>query len=148
MPVFKTVLSAEQLAQPSLRASMRCVRWLVAAFIGTNLAALTINLVYAHSSGIVTEVTWTRTFILLGAGAVLLFFANGVGRGSFKSYLYVRIESAVLLVTVIVLVAIPGLLPGWMVVQQLVCGVLLLAITIVTSATPLRAAFQRRIRTA
>jgi hypothetical protein len=148
MAIFKTVLSSAQLAQSSLQASMRWVLGLVVAFIVANLASLAINLTYANTPGVTSEVTWTRTYILLGAGAVLLFFAIGVRRGSFKSYLYVRLESAILLVTVIVLVAIPGLLPGWMAAQQLVCGVLLLAITVVTSAPPMRHAFQRRIRTA
>ena len=146
MSIFKQAITDEQLADPRVAAATRWVQGLVVAFLVANLVALGINIRFQSDSMIVTDTTWTRTFILIGASLVLLLFARGVSVGSFKSYLYVRLESAILLVTVVVLVSIPGLLPTWFAVQQVVCGVILLAITIVTSASPLRLAFRNRVR--
>lgn len=124
---------------------MRMVLGLIIAFIVISAATVVATHALPNTPDLMTPAARTRSIILLVAGAILLVIALLMDRGSRKACLYVRIEAIALLVSVVVLVAIPGVLPPWMNIEQIVCGALLLGITIIVSSHPLRAVFRRPV---
>ena len=67
----------------------------------------------------------------------MLSFVVRAERGSRRAHLRLRLVSAIMLVAIAVILAIPGSFPLWLKCEQAVCGVLLLGVVIqVNSRTP------------
>jgi hypothetical protein len=64
-----------------------------------------------------------------------------MARGSRLGYLGLRLESAIMFVAIVVIIALPGLFPLWMKIEQGVCGLLLLGVVVVVNSKPLRSTF-------
>jgi hypothetical protein len=145
MRLFKSSLTPEQRDHPDTARTVRRARMLAVALTTVNLLNVGYLILLHGDPRIVTDAAWGRSLILLIAGLALIFFTTGLGYGSYRSYLCVRVESIALLVSVVVMIAIPGLLPAWMKIEQAVCGVILLALVLLV-ITQLRTVFSRQVR--
>ena len=61
--------------------------------------------------------------------------------GSARSFLRLRIVSAVMLIAIAVIIALPGTFPLWMKLEQAVCGLLLISVVALVNDHRLRALF-------
>jgi hypothetical protein len=69
-------------------------------------------------------------------------FAARLARGSRRAHLRLRLVSAIMLVAIVVIIAIPGGFPVWLKVEQGVCGLLLLGVVLIVNGRRMRSLFQ------
>ncbi|WP_328455792.1 MULTISPECIES: hypothetical protein [unclassified Amycolatopsis] len=120
----------------------------VLALIGTYLAVSVLTLgvivLFRDNPTMVTDAVWVRATIVVGSALLTLSFARRAARGSTKAFLRLRIVSAVMLVAVAVIVALPGAFPVWLRIEQAVCGLLLLGVAVLVNGRELRSRFAAR----
>lgn len=104
-------------------------RTLVACYVSLSvlaLIALAVMAVVAPEQAAVAA--WIRGSIVAATGILMFVFATQAVRGSTRGLLRWRIVTAIMVVAIAVVVSIPGLLPLWFVVEQIVCGLILLTV--------------------
>jgi archaellum biogenesis protein FlaJ (TadC family) len=76
------------------------------------------------------------------ASALLTFsFTVRAARGSRRAFLRLRLISAIMVVAIVVIIALPGTFPVWMKIEQGGCGLLLLGVVGLVNGGHLRARF-------
>ncbi|MHA7985109.1 hypothetical protein ACX9R5_04810 [Rathayibacter sp. CAU 1779] len=111
---------------PSHRAALRPVRTLLVAYFAVSAAMIVfIGVLTAIGNG-QDPAVWIRCSLVLGSAAVLLAFVARARRGSRAAFIRLRIITPVVLAAIVVIVSIPGFLPGWVRVEQALCGAILL----------------------
>lgn len=134
-----------QLAQlHQAKAALRAVRALVAGYLTLSVLTLAAVVVLRDHPSIVTDAVWVRTVIVVAGAGLMMAFTARAAQGHGRAYLRLRLVSALMLVAIIVILAVPGDFPLWLKVEQAVCGVLLLAVVIVVNGKHLRNAFAGR----
>jgi len=105
----------------------RAVTWLVGAYVV--LSGLTVVAIATFASvapSLVNPQAWVRGIIVAVTSALTFVFARRAATGNARALLRLRIIVVIILVAIgAVLFLVP--LPGWMIVEQIVCGILLLA---------------------
>ncbi|MEV4146760.1 hypothetical protein AB0J40_24050 [Amycolatopsis sp. NPDC049691] len=92
-----------------------------------------------NDHALVTDAVWVRATLVAASSLLTFAFARGAARGSRKGLLRLRIVAAVMLVAIAVVVALPGLFPAWLRIEQAGCGLLLLAVTVLVNGRRARA---------
>jgi hypothetical protein len=72
---------------------------------------------------------------------LLLLFAARAAAGSRGAYRRLRIISVVTVVAIAVIVAVPGPFPGWLKIEQGVCGLIMAGVAVLANRPGLRALF-------
>jgi len=90
--------------------------------------------------------TQTQVHAIIVAASAAVTFVVGLraARGHQGAYRRVRIISAVMLIAIVVIDALPGDFPLWMKIEQGACGILLIAVVILTNSRALRTRFAAR----
>ena len=105
----------------------RAVTWLVGAYVV--LSGLTVVAIATFASvapSLVNPQAWVRGIIVAVTSLLTFVFARRAAAGNARALLRLRIIVVVILVAIgAVLFLVP--LPGWMIVEQIACGILLLA---------------------
>ena len=105
----------------------RAVTWLVGAY--AVLSGLTVAAIATFASvapSLVNPQAWVRGIIVAVTSLLTFVFARRASAGNARALLRLRIIVVVILVAIgAVLFLVP--LPGWMIVEQIACGILLLA---------------------
>ncbi|WP_328328145.1 hypothetical protein OHA70_02765 [Kribbella sp. NBC_00382] len=125
-------------------AAFRTVKALVAGYLALSVLTVVAVFILRHHPSVVTDAVWVRTVIVVGSAALMTAFAARAARGHGRSYLRLRLVSAIMLVAIAVIIAIPGDFPVWLKVEQGVCGLLLLGVVLVVNGKHLRTAFNGR----
>jgi hypothetical protein len=123
------------------RAAFRPVVALVACYAGLSVLTLAAIIVFRDDDTIVNDAAWIRGSIVAATSVLLLVFTLRASGGARRAYLRVRIVSPVLLAAVVVIVALPGTFPGWMRIEQAVCGALLIATVVLVNTRRIRSSF-------
>ncbi|HEY3470160.1 MAG TPA: hypothetical protein VGL47_33860 [Amycolatopsis sp.] len=108
----------------------RPVLLLTGTYAALSVLTLVVIVLFRNHPAMVTDAVWVRATIVVGSSLLTFAFARSAARGSRKGLLRLRIVSAVMLVAIVVIVALPGLFPVWLRVEQAVCGLLLLGVTV------------------
>ncbi|MFI5712568.1 hypothetical protein [Kribbella sp. NPDC051620] len=124
-------------------AAFRTVRALVAGYLVLSVLTVVAVVILRHHPSVVTDAVWVRTVIVVGSAALMTTFAARAARGHGRSFLRLRLVSAIMLVAIAVIIAIPGDFPVWLKIEQGVCGLLLLGVVLVVNGKHLRTAFDR-----
>lgn len=107
--------------------SLRVARLLMTIYMVISiLTVVALAVLTATAPQLVNDEAWVRGVILAGTSILTLTFARQAARGRSHGLTRLRVVVAILLVAVIVVLFVLKL-PGWMVVEQVVCGALLLA---------------------
>jgi hypothetical protein len=141
-PTVDTLISAQRDAQQSrVHAAFRNTKRLVAGYLAISVLTLIAIVAMRHHTAIVNDAVWVRgTIVVLSALLTLLFTVRAAG-GSRRALLRLRIISAVMVVAIATIIALPGTFPVWMKVEQGVCGLLLLGVVALVNGKHLRSAF-------
>lgn len=122
--------------------------------------AITILLVSCFVLGIGTVVTalaltvrgvdvgfavWMRCLVVLGITATLFYFLWRARAGWYWAFRRLQLFSRIFPVVALVLAAIPGLYPFWVVTEQIVFALLLIGVSDYLQSDPLRAAFPKPV---
>jgi hypothetical protein len=138
----KLNVAPEHLERPESQAIFRRISVLAMLYVVVNLATFGVICALRNRHDLVNDTVWTRGTILAVTSLLLLAFTKGIARGSYKAFVRVRIISVILLLSVIILLVIPGLLPTWMKLEQAICGLLLLGIIVAANSRHSRSLFQ------
>ncbi|WP_427887282.1 hypothetical protein ACQHIV_30375 [Kribbella sp. GL6] len=128
---------------PRSASALRSVQLLVTGYVAISVLTLIAIIVLRNHSTVVNAAVWIRGTIVVGSSLLTFLFARSAAKGSHRGYLRLRIVSAVMLVAIVVIIALPGTFPLWMKGEQAVCGLLLLGVTLVVNSKHLRSVFTK-----
>lgn len=117
----------------------RPVLLLTGAYAALSVLTLVVIVLFRNHPAMVTDAVWVRATIVFASSLLTFAFARSAARGSRKGLLRLRIVSAVMLVAIVVIVALPGLFPLWLRIEQAACGLLLLGVAVLVNGRRLRA---------
>ena len=138
------IITKERLNQPRSQTALRNVQLLVGSYLGLSVFTLIAIVLLRNAAALVTPAVWVRGTIVVASALLTAFFAARMARGSRGGYIGLRLESAIMFVAIAVIIALPGLFPLWMKIEQGVCGLLLLGVVVLVNGTLLRSAFATR----
>jgi hypothetical protein len=122
-------------------AALRSVTALVGSYLGISVLTLVAIILFRNSPAIVNIAVWIRGSIVVASAALMFVFAVRASAGAARAFLRVRLISAIMLVAIVVIIALPGTFPLWMKLEQAICGLLLLVVVILVNGKRLRAFF-------
>ncbi|MGI5131725.1 hypothetical protein ACQEVB_33325 [Pseudonocardia sp. CA-107938] len=127
----------------STRTALRGARMLLAAYAALSAVAVAVLVVMRDDAAVATDAAWVRASIVLVSALLTVLFAAQAAGGSARGFLRLRLVSAIMLVAIVVIVAIPGAFPVWLRIEQTLCGVLLAGVVLLVNRTSVRALFAR-----
>lgn len=136
----------ELLRHPRTRRAFVAITWLLVLEFAIGIAAVAIALVLATHGIPVQWSVWMRTVIVLGMTATLFYFAWRATLGYYWGYSRLRLFSKIFPVITLVLAAIPGLYPLWMVTEQIVFSLVLIGVADYLDSDHMRSVFPRPSR--
>ncbi len=128
--------------RPGVDASFRTIAILLGCYLALSVATLVAAAFLPDTAG-VTSAVWVRAIIVAASAVLTCVFARSAVRGSRRGFLRLRIVSAIMLIAIVVIVALPGAFPVWFRLEQAVCGILLLGVVAQTNGRHLRTVFAR-----
>jgi hypothetical protein len=123
------------------RTAFRSVKLLAGAYLGVSVLTFVAIVLLRHDAGAVNAAVWTRGTIVVASALLTFLFAVRTARGSRRAYLRLRLVSAIMVVAIVVIIALPGTFPLWMKIEQGVCGLLLIGVIVIVNGRRLRASF-------
>jgi hypothetical protein len=123
------------------RAALRSVTALVGTYLGVSVLTLIAIIVFRNDPAVVNIAVWIRGSIVVASATLMFVFAVRASGGAPRAFLRVRLISAIMLVAIVVIIALPGTFPLWMKLEQAVCGLLLLFVVFLVNGRRLRAFF-------
>ena len=134
---------ADLVAGPKVQNGFRAIRWILTAEIVVGLAALVIAVVNLLNGTPDNLAVWMRGLVVLGLTLGLGYFALRAGQGWYWSYSRLRLFSRIFPTVTLVIAAIPGLYPFWMVIEQIVFSLLMIGIGDIATSDAMRTAFAK-----
>lgn len=119
----------------------RAIRWILTAEILVGATALVIAFVNLLNGTPDNFAVWMRGVVVLGLTLGLGYFALRAGQGWFWAYSRLRLFSRIFPTVTLVIAAIPGLYPFWMVIEQIVFSLLMIGIGDLATTDAMRTAF-------
>lgn len=119
---------------------------LTASYLALSVLTFVAIILLRHHPSMVNDAVWVRATIVVLSAALTFTFAVRAAAGSRGAYRRLRIFSAVMVVAIAVIIALPGLFPVWLKVEQGVCGVLLAGVAILANGRQLRMLFKEQVR--
>jgi hypothetical protein len=120
------------------------VRLLVSGYLGISVLTLIVIILLHDDAAIVTPAVWVRATIVAVSALLTRVFVAQMAHGSRLGYLRLRVVSAVMLVAITVIIALPDPFPLWLKVEQGICGLLLLGVVVIVNGKHLRSTFSIR----
>ncbi|MGW7681399.1 hypothetical protein ACWGID_11705 [Kribbella sp. NPDC054772] len=136
-------MATVDVGHPRSAAALRSVQLLAAGYLAISVLTLVAIIALRNHPAIVTDAVWVRGTIVVASSALTFLFARSSARGSRRGYLRLRIVSAVMLIAIVVIIALPGTFPLWLKGEQAVCGLLLLGVTLLVNGKHLRSVFTK-----
>ena len=124
--------------------AFRRINVLAGGYAALSLATLVAIVVLHDHSGLVNSAVWTRGIIVVLSSLLTLRFTRQAARGAGRAFLRLRIISAVMVVAIAVIVALPGTFPVWMKIEQGFCGLLLIGVAALVNRRQVRSLFATR----
>jgi hypothetical protein len=123
------------------KVALRTVTALVGSYLAISVLTLGAIIVFRDNPSIVNTAVWIRGTIVVASAALMFVFARRASDGAARAFLRVRLISAIMLVAIVVIIALPGTFPLWMKLEQALCGVLLFVVVILVNSRRLRSFF-------
>ncbi|HEY2556291.1 MAG TPA: hypothetical protein VGI08_04230 [Diaminobutyricibacter sp.] len=131
---------------PRTRRAFVVITWLLVAEFLLGVAAVVIALVLQLNGHPVQWAVWMRSAVVLGMTLTLFYFAWRAQEGYYWAYSRLRLFSKIFPVVTLVIAAIPGLYPLWMVTEQIIFSLILIGVADYLDSDHMRAAFPRPAR--
>lgn len=135
-------ISDEWRTHPKTRRAFTWITWLLVVELLLGLGAVVVAIVIAVNGGSVSFAVWMRTVVVLGMTATLFYFTWRAARGWRWAYQRLRLFSQIFPVITLVIAAIPGLYPAWMVTEQIFFSLIMIGIADFLRSDHMRDAFR------
>lgn len=116
--------------------------WLLIVELVLGFSAVAYAVVIARGGESVPFIVWMRTLVVLGMTATLFYFAWRASLGLRWGYQRLRLFSQIFPVITLVMAAIPGLYPAWMVTEQILFSLIMIGIADFLTSDHMREAFR------
>ncbi|PPF63529.1 hypothetical protein C5E16_15390 [Clavibacter michiganensis] len=137
------VIAEDMRDHPFTARAFRWIRWILVAETFVGAAAVATALTLAADGVDVAPAVWFRSFVVLAMTVTLYYFAWRASAGYWWAYSRLRLFSQVFPVVTLVIAAIPGLYPLWMVIEQIVFSLLLTGVADILRSDHMRDAFPK-----
>jgi hypothetical protein len=127
--------------EPRAAGVLRAIRVLISCYVGLSALTLVVAVLLGGDHDLVPDSVWVRGVVVLASSVLLAVFAARAARGSRSAWRRVWLISAIMTVAIVVIVAIPGVFPVWMKLEQVACGALLVSVFALARSRVLRTAF-------
>ncbi|MCC4249146.1 MULTISPECIES: hypothetical protein [Microbacterium] len=131
---------------PRVRRAFRAVTILLAAGFLLGVATIVIAAVMAAAGDDVGFAVWMRCLVVLGITTTLFYFLWRARAGWYWAFRRLQLFSRIFPVVALVLAAIPGLYPFWVVTEQILFAILLIGVSDYLQSDAVRAAYPRPAR--
>lgn len=135
-------ISDELRTHPKTRRAFTWIMWLLVAELALGVAAVVIAVALAAGGEAVPFAVWMRTLVVFGMTVTLFYFAWRASLGWRWAYQRLRLFAQIFPVITLVLAAIPGLYPAWMVTEQIIFSLIMIGIADFLTSDHMRAAFK------
>ncbi len=136
-------ISAESRSHPRTRRAFTWIMWLLVVELLIGLAAVAIAVGLTLSGESQPFSVWMRTIVVLGMTVTLFYFAWRAAQGWIWAYSRLRLFSQIFPVITLVLAAIPGLYPTWMITEQIVFSLIMIGIADFLTSDHMRDAYRK-----
>ncbi|PZE66398.1 hypothetical protein [Curtobacterium sp. MCBD17_021] len=140
------VIREDMLAHADTVRSFRWIRWLLIAETVVGLTAIVVAVVLTRAGQDVPWAVWFRATVVLLITLTLSVFAWRAQLGYYWAYQRLRLFSRIFPIVTLVIAAIPGLYPFWMVIEQIVFSVLMVGVGDVLTSDHMRTTFPKPTR--
>lgn len=134
-------ISEENRTHPKTLRAFTWIRWLLIAEFVLGIGAVVIALTLAVDGTSVSLAVWMRTLVVLAMTATLFYFSWRASRGWRWAYQRLRLFAQIFPVVTLVMAAIPGLYPVWMVSEQIIFSLIMIGIADFLTSDHMRGAF-------
>ena len=124
--------------------AFRRIMLLVGGYLAISVLSLVAIVLLRNDSAVVNPAVWTRGTIVAVTSSLMFAFTVQAARGCRRAYLQVRIVSAIMLVAIAVIIALPGFFPLWMKIEQGICGLILIGVVALVNSQHLRRLFANK----
>jgi len=128
---------------PRTRRAFVVISWLLVVELLIGVAAVGVAVALQLTGQRIPWPVWMRSVVVLGMTATLFCFAWRAQKGYYWAYSRLRLFSKIFPVVTLVIAAIPGLYPLWMVTEQIVFSLILIGVADYLDSDHMRAAFPR-----
>ncbi|WP_082492258.1 hypothetical protein [Leifsonia sp. Root4] len=128
---------------PRTRRSFVWITWLLAAELLIGSAAVVVAVALWLDGIEIPFAVWMRSLVVLAMTMTLFYFAWRAQRGFYWAYSRLRLFSKIFPVVTLVIAAIPGLYPLWMVTEQIIFSLILIGVADVLDSDHMREAFPK-----
>ncbi len=136
-------IAAAELAHAKTRRAFSWIWWLLGAELLLGVGAVATAAILVGSGSSVPVAVWMRTVVVLGMTLTLGYFAWRASLGWRWAYKRLRLFTQIFPVVTLVIAAIPGLYPGWMITEQIVFSLLMIGIGDFLTSDHMRWAFRQ-----
>ncbi|WP_460701733.1 hypothetical protein [Myceligenerans halotolerans] len=127
---------------PKTRRAFTWITWLLAAELVIGIGAVIFAVVLAQDGQAVPFAVWMRTIVVLAMTLTLFYFAWRAAQGWRWAYQRLRLFSQIFPVITLVVAAIPGLYPTWMVTEQIIFSLIMIGIADFLTSDHMRTAYR------
>jgi hypothetical protein len=136
-------IAPEWREHPRTRRAFIVITWLLVVEFLIGATAVAIAVALQLNGQPVQWAVWMRAAVVLGMTVTLFYFAWRAQRGFYWAYSRLRLFSKIFPIVTLVIAAIPGLYPFWMVTEQIVYSLILIGVSDYLDSDHMRAAFPR-----
>jgi hypothetical protein len=140
------VIREDMLGHPDTVRSFRWIRWLLVAETVVGLTAIVVAVLLTRAGESLSWAVWFRSTVVLLITLTLYVFAWRAQLGYYWAYQRLRLFSRIFPIVTLIVAAIPGLYPFWMVIEQILFSVLMVGIGDVLTSDHMRATFPKPAR--
>lgn len=137
------VVAPEGLEQPKTKRAFSWITWLLAFELALGFGAVVYAIIIARAGEPVPFAVWMRTVVVLGMTATLFYFFWRATKGFYWGYQRLRLFTQIFPVITLVMAAIPGLYPVWMITEQIVFSLVMIGVGDFLTGDHLREVFRR-----
>ncbi len=136
-------IAEEARTHPRTVRAFRAVTILLLIELVLGIVAVVIALVLLGRGEHVPLSVWTRSVVVLGMTATLFYFSWRAQLGWSWGYSRLRLFSKIFPVVTLVLAAIPGFYPVWMITEQIIFSLILIGVADYLDSDHMRDTFRR-----
>lgn len=136
-------ISEEARTHPKTMRAFTWIMWLLVAELLLGIGAVVVALLFAVNGEAVPFAVWMRTVVVLAMTVTLFYFAWRAKLGWRWGYQRLRLFAQIFPVITLVMAAIPGLYPAWMVTEQIIFSLIMIGIADFLTSDHMREAYRK-----
>ncbi len=137
------VVPAEGLAHPKTKRAFAWITGLLAFELVLGVGAVVVAVIIAGNGEPVPFAVWMRTVVVLAMTATLFYFFWRSTKGYYWGYQRLRLFAQIFPVITLVMAAIPGLYPIWMITEQIVFSLIMIGVGDFLTGDHMREVFRK-----